>query len=93
MQGIQSRLCVRATYNRGLIMLAPHILYTRHEDRFVDGVVVERNGARPLETKLGTFKLAGLANAIVTAEPFVPFADFDGSDPRYAEAVIARLES
>lgn len=89
---IQNQLCVRASYNRGIITLAPHILYTRHQDPFVDGVVIERNGAKPTETKLGTFKLAGLSHCAATAESFVPFSEFDANDPRYGEGIIARLQ-
>ena len=59
-EAIVRKRCLRATYNRTDIMLAPHIIYTRHDDLFVDGVVLERDGKPPKELKLGTFKLAGL---------------------------------
>lgn len=92
-QAIGHQRCVRSTYNRGLVILAPHILYTKHGDRFVDAVVVERNGGKPAETKLGTFKLLGLNGVVMTSEPFTRFSGFDPNDSRYAEAVIARLDS
>ena len=91
-QAIGHQLCVRATYNRGLVILAPHVLYTRNGDRFVDAVVVERNGGKPPEAKLGTFKLLGLNGVAMTSETFKRFSGFDENAPRYAEAVIACLD-
>jgi hypothetical protein len=88
---IQHQLCARATYNRGLIILGPHILYERHGEPFVDGVVLERDGIRPDEQKLGTFKLAGLRNVVMTSEPYRCLPGFDPADERYAEKTIARL--
>ncbi|WCP12211.1 hypothetical protein sphantq_00608 [Sphingobium sp. AntQ-1] len=90
---ITHQLCVRASYNRGLVILAPHILYTRHGDRFADAVVIERNGARSTETKLGTFKLSGLRGAVITSEPFNPFDGYGAGDDRYTETIIARIDS
>jgi hypothetical protein len=57
---IRTRTCVRAVYNRTAIRMAPHALYRRNDDLFVDGVVLERDGQPPRELKLGTFKLDGL---------------------------------
>ncbi len=90
---IAHQLCVRASYNRGLVILAPHILYTRSGDRFADAVVIDRNGAKPAEMKLGTFKLSGLRGAVITSEPFNPFDGYDAGDDRYAERIIARIDS
>lgn len=84
-------LCVRASYNRGLIILAPHILYERHGDAHVDGVVLERNGENPGEMKLGTFKLSGLRNVVTISEEVRPFPGFNGADPRYSEKILAVL--
>jgi hypothetical protein len=92
-RAIGHQLCVRSTYNRGLVILAPHILYTRNGDRFLDAVVIERNGGKPSDVKLGTFKLLGLNGVAMTSEPFKRFSGFDENAPRYAEVVIARLDS
>jgi len=91
-QAIASRLCIRAIYNRGAIIFAPHILYERHGEPFVYGVVLEREGAQPGEVKLGTFKLAGLQGMAGTSQPFRPLPGFDATEERYAERTISRLE-
>lgn len=89
--GIANLLCVRATYNRGMVILAPQILYKRHDEPYLDAVVVERDGAKPPELKLGTFKLSGLRGLTITSEPFAPFDGLVVGDVRYAEGVIAQV--
>lgn len=88
---IAHHLCVRASYNRGLIILAPHILYERHGEAHVDGVVIERNGEKPAEAKLGMFKLSGLRHVLTISEEIRPFPGFDSGDPRYSEKILAVL--
>ncbi|NIJ08236.1 hypothetical protein FHS31_001853 [Sphingomonas vulcanisoli] len=63
--------------------LAPHILYTRHGDLFLDAVAVEREGRVPGELKLGTFKLAGLQIDELAAKTFQPFSEFDPQQQKY----------
>ncbi len=89
---IRHQLCIRAIYNRGAIIFGPHILYERHGEPFVDGVVLERDGAQPGERKFGTFKLAGLSGVAATSQPFRRLPGFDAADERYAERTISRLE-
>jgi hypothetical protein len=89
---IERRLCVMITYNRTQMQLAPHILFTRHGDPFVDGVITERGGRPPRELKLGTFKLAGLSDIVLTANRFDTFEAFDRADPKYQEAVLLVVE-
>lgn len=83
-QAIARRLCVSAIYNKVPILLAPHILYTRHGDLFVDAVVTEREGLPPKEIKLGTFKVAGLTMLAPSPRSFVPEALFDRKAEKYA---------
>jgi hypothetical protein len=85
LEAIAMKRCVEVTYNRTRMKLAPHILYTRRGDLFVDAVAVEREGREPGEPKLGTFKLAGLQIAEIIARSFQPMAGFDPSDQRYSE--------
>jgi hypothetical protein len=89
---ILRRQCVRAIYNRTEMMFAPHILYTRHDDPFVDAVVIERAGKPPREIKLASFKLAGLTGIMLTNDKFEPDAVFDAAEPRYAGCTIARVK-
>ncbi|MGZ8347539.1 MAG: hypothetical protein ACXWUP_10570 [Allosphingosinicella sp.] len=85
---IRKRTCVQATYNRLTIRLAPHALYTRHDEYYVDGVVLERDGQPPREARLGTFKVDGLRELALAAAPFVPETQFDPGSPKYDEGAI-----
>ncbi len=88
LQAIALRKCITATYNRMVCTLAPHILYTKHDDVFVDAVTLERDGQPPKEIKLGTFKLAGLKDIEVTDRPFVPDAIFNPGDIKYDRVTL-----
>lgn len=85
LQAIATKHCIDVTYNRTRMKLAPHVLYTRHGDLFIDAVAVEREGTEPRELKLGTFKLIGLQIAGITDRTFERFADFDANDGKYFE--------
>lgn len=93
LEAIALRRCIEATYNRAAIKLAPHILYTRHGELFVDAVTVEREGKPPREIKLGTFKLAGLGIREIVSRTFSPQASFDVTDPKYAGATLFAVEA
>ena len=84
LEAIVKKLAVAATYNRGEIVLAPHVLYTKHGELYVDGVVIQRDGKPPKEAKVGAFKLAGLAPLRITARKFVPHELFDPAAEKYA---------
>ena len=88
LEAIALRKCIEATYNRAAVKLAPHILYTKHGELFVDAVTVEREGRPPKETKLGTFKLAGLNGTTLTARRFVPMRDFDARAEKYSGVTL-----
>jgi hypothetical protein len=89
-QAVRRKLCIVAVYNRTPMQIAPHILYTKHDDPFIDGVVVLRDGKVPAELKLGTFKLAGLNNVSLTAEPFTIQPLFDPTDAKYEGVTITK---
>jgi hypothetical protein len=80
-EAIARRMCVDAVYNRMMMRLSPHILYTRHDD-------LSRDGQPPRELKIGTFKLSGLRDMVVTEVPFVPQRIFDPSDARYRDVTL-----
>ena len=88
LEAIAKRLCVAVVYNRTTMQLAPHIVYTRHDELYVDAMAVERDGRPPKELKLGTFKLTGLGGTALTERPFVPMRDFDPSLEKYAGVTI-----
>lgn len=70
LQAIAERRRLHAVYNRVAMTLAPHILYTRHGEMYLDAVALEKNGAPPREKKLGTFKVAGLNDLALADEVF-----------------------
>ncbi|HEX8446389.1 MAG TPA: hypothetical protein VF649_07215 [Sphingomonas sp.] len=86
---IAKKLCLTATYNKTVIRLAPHILYTRHDDLIVDAVVLERDGAKPKLIKIGAFRLSGLGGLALTPVPFDRNPAFDPANPTYAENIVA----
>ncbi|HVQ09967.1 MAG TPA: hypothetical protein VMS43_16190 [Allosphingosinicella sp.] len=88
LEAIALRTCVRAVYNGGRVTLAPHILYQRHDELFIDAITIERDDRPPREVKLGTFKLSGLRNLALAGRPFAPEPSFDPGDPRYASATL-----
>ena len=90
-QAIRRKLCIVATYNRTSMQIAPQILYTKHDDLFMDGVAVLRDGKVPAELKLGTFKLAGLNNVSLTAETFTVQSLFNPADTKYEGVTIAKI--
>lgn len=75
--------CVEAVYNRMKVRLAPHILYTRHDELYVDAVTLERDGLPPREIKIGTFKLAGLRELALGEQSFEREAIFDPGESKY----------
>jgi hypothetical protein len=92
LEAIARRLCVSCVYNKTNVTLAPHIVYTKHDELFVDAVPVERDGKPPRELKFGTFKLAGLNDTAITSRSFDRFNVFDPRDPKYDGVTIFAIE-
>ncbi len=90
-QAIAARRCLRAIYNRDTIELAPHALYLKHGEPYVDGIVQLRNDAPPKELKLGAFKLTGLVDLAPTIRKFTPNTLFKRDSERYAEDLVAAV--
>ena len=67
---IDRSLMVTSAYNRGRSVLAPHSLFSRHDEIYLRAVTVERDGRPPREAKLGTFKLIGLSDLALTGRTF-----------------------
>lgn len=88
LEAIVKRHAIAATYNRTEVILAPHILYTRHGDLHVDATTIERDGKPPKEEKVGVYKLAGLSAVRVTPRRFTVSALFDRAAERYAGETV-----
>jgi len=91
-EAIALNKCVEAVYNRMVVTLAPHILYTRHDELFIDAVTLERDGQPPRELKLGTFKLVGLKDLALGERPFTPSTLFNPADAKYAGVTLFAVE-
>lgn len=89
---IDRKLCVTAVYNKCPMLLSPHILYTRHDELFVDAVVMIKQGKVPTELKLGTFKLAGINGASLSGEPFTIQPVFDPNNPKYEGVAVRSVQ-
>lgn len=83
---------VTATYNKGSVTLAPHILYTRHGEIYLDAVTLERDGKPPREEKMGTFKLDGLGDPTIVDRPFFPSTLYDPAQEKYAGVTLLAVE-
>lgn len=88
-EAIAAKRFLEFTYNRMQMKVAPHVLYTRHGDLFLDAIPVERDGKSLIDPRLATFKLAGVENIQTTTTSFVPFPGFDASDAKYAETTLS----
>lgn len=71
---IQRRRCVRAMYNRGEVVLAPYLLYTRHDEPHLAAALVSRDGQAPKVPKVGVYRLSGLSDLQPTSRLFTPNA-------------------
>jgi hypothetical protein len=92
LEAIARRLCIATVYNKLNVTLAPHIVYTRHGELFVDAVPLERDGKPPRELKIGTFKLAGLGDTTITQRRFDRYNGFDANDAKYDGVTIFAIE-
>ncbi|GAB5481574.1 hypothetical protein [Sphingorhabdus sp. EL138] len=93
LEGVALKKCVTATYNKMQVTLAPHILYTRHDEMHVDAVTIEREGQPPRELKLGTFKLSGLKEVVVEDRQFEPSDLFDAAAEKYQGTTLLAVEA
>ena len=91
-EAIARRKCIAATYNRQSFTLAPHILYTRHDEMFIDAVTVKRDGQTPRDVKIGSFKLAGLTDVSLESLAFSPEPVFNPDEVKYNGTTLFAVE-
>jgi len=87
-QAIQVRVCLTAIYNKASFLMAPHVLYKKHDELFIDAMTIECDGKPPREPKIGTFKLSGLNDIAMTGQRFVALEGFDPADPKYENTLL-----
>lgn len=79
-------------HNRLSVILAPHVLYTKHGELHIDAVTIEREGAPPREAKVGTFKLTGLNDVMLTERTFDRSPVFEPEAERYIDQTLFMIE-
>ncbi len=92
LEAVVRRRCVNATYNRDKVVLAPHVVYTRHGEVYVDAVTVARNGMLPREERLGSFKVTGLSDLRLTGRDFAISGLYEPEAERYAGCALIAVE-
>ncbi|MEH6828705.1 hypothetical protein [Parasphingorhabdus sp.] len=92
-EGVALKKCVAATYNNTIFKLAPHILYTRHDEMYVDAVPLEKDGQPPKEIKIGTFKLSGLKDVRVEDLHFEMCEIFEPAAEKYDGTTLLAVEN
>ena len=91
-EAIVRQQCIAATYNKTEVTLAPHVLYTKHGELYLDGVVLVRDGRPPKEEKVGAFKLIGLNGVRITPRRFAIHPLFDPRLDRYDGETLMMVE-
>lgn len=87
-EAIAKRLLLRADYNGAPLLLAPHQLFERHGDLHIGAINTAKVWKEGEALRLGSFKLAGLRNLALTADPFEPVAGLGQDLPREGDKLI-----
>jgi hypothetical protein len=87
---IRNKVSLHARYNGQEMLIAPQILFTRHNAPHVDAVVLERDGRRDEEPRLRTFNLAGL-HQLKTSGRHFSLQPIDLGDEKYAREDVKVL--
>ncbi|MFD1610514.1 hypothetical protein ACFSCW_01715 [Sphingomonas tabacisoli] len=69
---MRNRRCLRGRYNGGSVVLAPYLLYERHEIPHLAALTVSRDGKVGRAEKLSVYRLPGLTDLELTGELFEP---------------------
>ncbi|MDB5671495.1 MAG: hypothetical protein JWO25_2454 [Alphaproteobacteria bacterium] len=91
-EAIALRKCLDAVYNGGTVRLAPHLLFTRHDELYLAAATLIRDGQPPREPKLGTFKLTGLKELALSQDQFRPLPGYDPAGPPAPAETLFALE-
>lgn len=91
-EAIVRKMCLSAMYNRVEMTLAPQILYTKHDELFMDAEPIARDGKPPREPKIATFKLAGLSAVRLTPRSFARSALFEAEAEKYHGVTLMAVE-
>lgn len=87
-EAIAKRLLLSAEYNGVALQLAPHQLYERHGDLHIGAINTAKVWKEGEAPRLGSFKLTGLRNLALTADPFEPMPGLGQDLPREGDKLI-----
>ena len=92
-EAVVKKQAIAASYNRGTVTLAPHVVYTKHGEIYLDAVTIDRDGQPPREVKIGAFKLTGLTGLRITPRRFTPSELFNATEDKYAGVTLLAVEA
>ncbi|MBH0111693.1 hypothetical protein I5E68_01845 [Novosphingobium sp. YJ-S2-02] len=87
-EAIALKRLVLAQYNGAEMLLAPHRLFSRHDELFVSAFNPRKNWRSEEERRLGHFKLDGLSEVTITEDVFEPLPNFDEAPPRETDREV-----
>ena len=90
-EAIALKRAITAEYNGAEMLLAPHLLFSRHEDLFLSALNLRKTWRSEEEMRLGAFKLDGLSRIAVTEQEFEPMAGFEPTPPRETDREVFAL--
>jgi hypothetical protein len=76
---VRNRRCLRGTYNGGSVVIAPYMLYERHDILHLAAVTLARDGKPARADKLSVYRLPGLTGVELTGESFEPVTEMLGT--------------
>jgi hypothetical protein len=93
LEAIALRRHLGACYNKLALVLAPHVLYKRHDSYFIDAITILRDGNEPKEAKVGSYNLAGLSELKVLEDGFDIHPLFNRMDPKYRGNTLFMIDA
>lgn len=91
MEAIVRKRTVAVHYNGQTLKIAPHLIFERHGDLFVEALNLSKNWREDDDRRLGQFKLAGLRQAEMLEEGFDPLPAYKAEAPRGEDTIVMAL--
>jgi hypothetical protein len=90
-EAIALKRAITAEYNGTEMLLAPHLLFSRHDDLFLSALNLRKTWRSEEEMRLGAFKLDGLSNIALTDDTFESLSGFEPVAPRETDQEVFAL--
>lgn len=89
MAALRNRQCLSARYNSGEVLIAPYLLYERHEVAHLAAVTLNRDGRELKGDRLSVYRVPGLTDLALNARPFVPARELLDSHSHPVDRLVA----